>query len=256
MKNKFQLSDEDIEQYQMNGFFIARSLLSNSEISLYQEAIAEIMREEAWRLRQPTGYDKVFIQVHNVWKRSKTLRVLTLDPDIARIACLLEKMSCIRVFMDQVLYKQPNASSVNPHQDAPYLSFTDERAINCWIAIDNVTSANGALSYFIGSHRLGATRLVHLDQEDNLIQDFPDLSKFQIVSVNTNAGDAIFHNCHTVHAAFANITQQPRRAYSIQYMPDGSLYNGWAHEFLKKFSPKIGEPLVQDCFPIVYSIDE
>jgi ectoine hydroxylase-related dioxygenase (phytanoyl-CoA dioxygenase family) len=40
------------------------------------------------------------------------------------------------------------------------------------------------------------------------------------------AGTAVFHNGLTAHGAGANMTNQPRRAMTCAYMPDGSTFNG------------------------------
>jgi ectoine hydroxylase-related dioxygenase (phytanoyl-CoA dioxygenase family) len=111
---------------------------------------------------------------------------------------------------------------------------------------------NGALEYLVGSHHRGLARLVHLDQPDDLLRDFPALRQFPSRRVEARAGDVVFHHCHVVHRADANRTDRPRRAYSIQFMPDGALYNGWLHPFMEQYGPTAGQALDYECFPLVY----
>lgn len=254
MKKIWQPDSTDREAYQMHGFFVVRSLLSSDEIATYCEAVDALVGQDKNRLHGlHYGYDRVFIQIHNVWQKSNILKHLSLDGQIARVASVLGDMPEVRVFLDQILYKQPSAEATKPHQDAPYLSFTDNRSLNCWIALDDATMQNGALEYFSASHNLGTLRLVHMDkEEEELSQAYPELQNFPLITVEARAGDAVFHNCNVVHQAYPNRTDHPRRAYSIQYMPSTAQYNGWLHPFMAKYSPQEGQVLDFDCFPLVY----
>lgn len=253
MKPEWEPSTPDLLQYRRDGFLIVRSLLSGNEVHLYRQAIDLLINMEFQQQEQlQAGYNQIFLQVQNIWQRDETFQTLVCNPYLARIAAMLGEMTCVRVFLDQVLYKQPGAKPTRSHQDAPYLSFNDSRSLNCWIALDDTTVQNGAIEYFVGSHHIGATRLVHLDQADNLMEDFPVLKGFTVKRVEAQAGDVVFHNCQVVHCASGNSTDSPRRAYSIQYMPDGVCYNGWLHPFMKSYCPEEGQVLDFDCFPIVY----
>lgn len=250
----WQPSSEEILSYQRDGLLVVRSLLGKEEVERFRMAIddsvVEYMKGRASSLE---GYQRVFIQIQKVWQSNETLRELTCNKVLARAAAILGDMSTVRVFLDQIIYKQPDAEPTRAHQDAPYLSFDDDRSLNCWIAVDDTTALNGSLEYFVGSHKLGRMRLVHLDREDDLLEEFPTLKSLVIKRLDAKAGDVVFHNCYTVHRAFRNATIKPRRAYSIQYMSGGARYNGWLHPFMKPYNPVAGEVIDYDCFPVVYS---
>jgi ectoine hydroxylase-related dioxygenase (phytanoyl-CoA dioxygenase family) len=181
------------------------------------------------------------------------LKRLALDGGIARAAAALVGVDRVRLFLDQILYKQPGARPTRPHADAPYLAFDDSRSVNCWIAIDAAGPSNGAMQYYAGSHVIGRTRLVHLDREDDdLVADEPRLAACPLETVVCQPGDAVFHSSGIVHRAFANLADTPRRAFSIQYMPDGATYNGWSHPFLAPYRPRAGDVLDYDCLPLVH----
>ncbi len=159
----------------------------------------------------------------------------------------------MRLFLDQVLYKQPGARPTLAHQDAPFLSFTDYRSINCWIALDDTSRSNGAIEYFMRSQLLGALRLVDLDAADDLTADCSALRTCEVRLAEMKAGDVAFHNCLTVHRAHPNTSTLARRAFSIQYMPVGSRFNGWMHPFLESYKPLIGDSLDLDCCPVLFA---
>jgi ectoine hydroxylase-related dioxygenase (phytanoyl-CoA dioxygenase family) len=112
-----------------------------------------------------------------------------------------------------------------------------------------VTKEHGAMRYFAGSQALGELRMVDLGQPDDLLaEELPVLSEFPIVEVPAKPGDVVFHNCLVVHEAHPNVSNDDRLAYSVQYMPAGSGYNGWAHPFLEPLRLAEGDELNQDDY--------
>ncbi|HLB41751.1 MAG TPA: phytanoyl-CoA dioxygenase family protein [Gammaproteobacteria bacterium] len=252
MKN-FHITPEEKLFYDTNGYLSIRNVFTTAEIKNFREEIDKLI-DQLPKLEKYEGYQRVFQQVQMVWQKSSILKSLTMNRVIARAVSCLSGVENLRVFLDQILCKHPGADATRPHQDAPYLSYDDSNSINCWIAIDDTNQYNGNLEYFPRSHELGLLRLVHLDQtRDNLLEDFPAVGSIKPVPVESLAGDIIFHNCYTVHQAPGNSTNASRRAYSMQYMSDKSRYNGWLHPFMKKYSPNVGDELIYDCFPKVYS---
>ena len=251
--NNWQPSPAEREQYQREGLMLVRNLLTGAEVDRYRDAIDQVVLEYlGGSAPKSEGYERVFVQVHQVFRRHEIMRELSHHPLPAKVAALLGDMSRVRIFLDQVIYKQPGAHATQAHQDAPYLSFDDPRSLNCWIAFDETTVENGALEYFVGSHLQGKTRLVHLDRHDDLLEDFPILRQCSRRMIEARPGDAVFHHCLTVHRSFSNQTTKPRRAFSIQYMPDGARFNGWLHPFMEPYGVRVEDVLDQDCFPLVY----
>jgi ectoine hydroxylase-related dioxygenase (phytanoyl-CoA dioxygenase family) len=247
---------DDITAYREYGYLLARAVLSSDEVLHIRRVTddtllaAGVIKESSGEL---TEYQKVFFQVHNASFNHPVLKELALSKVLARAAGLLADLHVVRLFLDQIIYKQPGARATRPHQDAPFLSFSDFRSLNCWIALDDTTRANGALEYYQGSHLLGLLRMVHLDQEDELEHDYPHLQECTKATLEMKAGDVAFHNCLTVHRAFPNASGNGRHAFSIQYMPGGSKYNGWLHPFLETYGPEPGTLLDFECCPIVFA---
>lgn len=241
------MSDEQIARYAHDGYLVWRNVFSADEVAEYRTAVSELMAR--WRT---TGdpYERVLHQRHLPWREDTTVARLTTQATLADAACRIAGMAEARVFLDQVVCKPPGGSATIAHQDAPFLSFDDERSVNCWIALDDVTVDNGALAYFRGSHRLGRLPLVHLDSDDDLAAQVPALADLPVDVVQMAAGDVAFHNCHTVHQAAPNHTARPRMAFSIQYMPSDARYNGYEHEHLSPYRPTVGQVLDFPCFAV------
>jgi ectoine hydroxylase-related dioxygenase (phytanoyl-CoA dioxygenase family) len=157
----------------------------------------------------------------------------------------------VRVFLDQVICKYPGDDATRPHQDAPFLAYDDRRSVNAWIALGPVTPAHGALSYYLGSHRLGLLREVDLGLEDDLLGDSPALLDHDLVEAAAAPGDVVLHHCLAVHEAGANVSGEDRIAFSVQYMPESARYNGREHLFFADAGLQADDPLSSPSyFPV------
>lgn len=235
------------DSYDADGYLLVRGALTAAEAHGFRTAV------DAWMAGwTPTGdsYEPILHQVHLPWLAGGELARLTTHPRLAALARELSGVDEVRVFLDQVVIKPPGGAATIPHQDAPFLSFDDRRSLNCWIALDDVGPANGALGYYRRSHRLGLLDRVHLDEDDVLERDHPALAELPVDVLRMRTGDAVFHHCLTVHRAYPNTTAAPRRAYSIQYMPSGAVYNGYRHDFLDAYAPVPGAALDFPCFAV------
>src|SRR5260370_27547049 len=161
-------TESDLANYARDGFIVVRRLLSEGEVHDYQNAIDIAIGTIMPRGELTDPFQRVFIQMHQVWQTEPALRSLSLSDGIARAASQLMGTRPVRLFLDQVIYKQPGALPTAAHQDAPFLSFDDVRSDTCWIAFDKTTEQNGALEYYRGSHALGRLRLVELDRSASL----------------------------------------------------------------------------------------
>lgn len=239
------ITDADVERYRRDGYLLIRGALTPDETELYHDAVRQLLA--AWT---PTGdsYEEVLYQLHLPWQQSADLAALTTHPRLADAARTLSGMPDVAVFLDQVICKPPGGAATNSHQDAPFLSFDDDRSLNLWIAFSDVTAANGALGYYRGSHGLGRLAQIHLDEADDLVDKVPALAGLPVDMLKMAPGDAVFHNCLTVHRATANTAGRPRLAYSIQYMSADARYNGYAHEHVDPYAPRVGDRLDFPCF--------
>jgi ectoine hydroxylase-related dioxygenase (phytanoyl-CoA dioxygenase family) len=101
--------------------------------------------------------------------------------------------------------------------------------------LDDAEAGNGGLRYYPGSHVMGTLGIVHLDEVDGLNEGIVRVkNRITPVTVTARAGDAVVHNCCTIHEAFSNTAASPRIALAVQFMPDGSRCNGRCHDLLRR----------------------
>ncbi|MEJ6390588.1 phytanoyl-CoA dioxygenase family protein [Gymnodinialimonas ulvae] len=121
------------------------------------------------------------------------------------------------LFNEQFVVKGPRTgASFAWHQDGAYVPFSHRPYLSVWIALDDTTLENGALSILprdldaqpgIDPHRWDEVG------KEKVGYDGPD----EGVALPCQAGTMILFSSLTLHRSGANTTERPRRAYLAQY---------------------------------------
>ena len=101
-------------------------------------------------------------------------------------------------------------SAVPPHQDNAYFCLTPPDALTVWVAIDEVTEANGPISYVRGSQLDGARPHVQSGVAGNSMGLAEDVNKDEGWTVLLKPGDALIHHCNTIHYSAPNTSDASR----------------------------------------------
>lgn len=237
---KTNLSQQQIDQYQQDGFLVIEEFLSAEELEQWRAALDKAVdkrngnklpnREKVYGKdddKDTAYFDKVFDQLINLWMDNEAMRSLMLDSRLGNMAATLAQVEGIRIWHDQALIKQPWANPTSWHLDTPYWSFTDRRALSIWVALDDATLENGCLFFIPGSHK--QTRFDNPGIGKNMgtiFEVYPAFRQSKAIPAVMKAGSCSFHNGLTIHGAHANMTPGYRRAMTCAYMPDGCRFNG------------------------------
>lgn len=172
-------------------------------------------------------YARVYIQCMRLVAENEALRRLVVDPRLGRVAGTLAGVDGVRLYHDQALYKPQYAHPTAWHLDNPYWSFFSRHAMTMWVAIGDASLANGCMWYLPGSHRTATLKNVPIgDDFAGLFKLYPEWMRIEPIPVPCRAGSVVFHNGLIAHAAGVNMTNRPRRAFAVAFMPDGSRFNG------------------------------
>ena len=266
-----QLTEEQIQSYQNNGFIVIEDFLSPEELEQWRNAVTIAVKERAGikipgtqvKIGEADGinedadyFGKVFDQLLNLWQTSEAVKELMLDDRIGKMAAQLSGADGIRIWHDQALIKRPWANPTAWHLDTPFWSFSDRRAISIWVALDNATLENGCLFFIPGSHKkTGFNKITIGRNMDGVFQTYPEFIHTMPAAAPMKAGSCSFHNGLTIHGANANMTSGFRRAMTCAYMPDGNAYNGEPNILPEAYlrGLKIGDPLNNDDQnPLIY----
>ena len=268
MKNE--LSQQQIENYQIDGFVVIEDFLSPEELEFWRTALDEAVakrngnkmpdRKEVYGKGDDADksyYDNVFDQLINLWQDNDKMRQVMLDERLGKMAAQLAGVDGIRIWHDQALIKKPWANPTSWHLDTPYWSFSDRRALSIWVALDDATYENGCLFFIPGSCHTTTFENPGIGKNMGAIFiTYPEFKKSKSVPAVMKAGSCSFHNGLNIHGAHANMTPGFRRAMTCAYMPDGNTYNGTQNILSDEqiANLKVGDLLNDDNQnPLIYS---
>jgi ectoine hydroxylase-related dioxygenase (phytanoyl-CoA dioxygenase family) len=218
------ISKEQAEQYDELGFFVYEDAFDaptlerlDSELASGDEKVKQFLADVPGGRFSVAGLDTQTVAPHAV-TRSAYLREFVAHDTLAGIARDLVGPD-VRLYWEQSVFKQPHgAEPVLWHQDNGYTYVEPQAYLTCWIAITDATPDNGCVSVMPGVHRDGtlAHRSTPVGEEC-----WGDWSR--AVEVPVRAGSIVVFTSLTPHATKRNTTDHVRKAYIVQYAPDGAV---------------------------------
>jgi ectoine hydroxylase-related dioxygenase (phytanoyl-CoA dioxygenase family) len=126
----------------------------------------------------------------------------------------------VRLYWDQAVYKKPERPGVFPwHQDNGYTYIEPQQYLTCWVALTDATRENGCPWVAPGLHRHGTLehRMTRAGWQC-LDADPPDATP-----VEAPAGSIVVFSSLTPHKTGPNRSGEVRKAYIVQFAPEGAL---------------------------------
>ena len=227
LDTEYEVTQDQIKQYQRDGHILLRNICSKEEIAAYRNYIGAVVQEHAKTrkdLSERDTYGKAFLQVGNVWRRNDAVKKFVLAPRFARIAARLTNSRVMRLYHDQALYKEGQGGITPWHQDQFYWPLATKQSITMWIPLVDVSQQMGSMGFASGSHKQGYLGDIPISDESEVyFKEYIAKQGFTIrQSGAMQAGDATFHNGWTLHGAAPNQSAQMREVMTIIYYPDGT----------------------------------
>ena len=211
----YKLNEEQLEQFNRDGYLIVRGLFDAEEMDL----LIHIARADQ-QLEQRSQERK---DLSN--GRSKLWITGSLDDDIysafarcERVVNPVEQLLGGEVYHyhHKVMLKEPLVGGAwEWHQDYGYWYLNDclfPYMASCLIAIDRATTENGCLKVIKGSHHMG--RIDHGkvgEQKGADIERVNEALKYlELVECEMEPGTALFLHCNLLHRSDANRSPHPR----------------------------------------------
>ena len=210
--------------YDRDGFFVLDDAFDADAVAAIRAEIDPLEAELEELLRRTTEDGKVFIYrageitfTTHLVTRSTVLRDLVSSAPLADLAADLLGPE-VRLYWDQAVYKKPGTEAPFPwHQDNGYTFVRPQQYLTCWIALTDVDETNGCPWVVPGLHRQGTLAHHESDLGFVCLDEAPDA-----VAVPARAGSVVVFSSLTPHCTGANTTDEVRRAYIVQYAPDGA----------------------------------
>lgn len=240
------LSDDEIHQYQSDGFLVRESVFSPEEIAELGDAVEQAVERALVLINQGQTYlldGKRFVDADYLTVQfehgpdSETVRVIEPahqleprlqavvdDPRIVDPMLDLVGRDRISLWTAKLNLKSPReGSGFGWHQDSPYWIHDCKHVDllpNVMLAIDDAAQRNGCFRVIRGSHTRGC--LPGTQDGTQLGGFFTDPASFdesQEVPIIVPAGSLIFFNPHLVHGSMPNRSADARRALILTYQP-------------------------------------
>ena len=125
----------------------------------------------------------------------------------------------VRLYWDQAVYKKPEKPRRFPwHQDNGYAFVDPQQYLTCWVALTDATVDNGCPQVIPGLHRHGTYLHRYADPLGwEILESHPDA-----VAAPVGAGGVVVFSSLTPHLTGPNTTGDVRKAYIVQFAPDGA----------------------------------
>lgn len=209
-------------QFDENGYALYEQAFDPDQVRRMIEEIDPIeQRTEDYLRRQEGG--RVFISrageitfsAHLV-ARNDYLREMSRAPAILDLCHDLIGPD-VRLYWDQAVYKKPGNPQEFPfHQDNGYTFIDPQQYLTCWVALTDTDEGNGCPWVVPGWHRYGTLEHESTDLGWRCVERSPDA-----VAVPARAGDIVVFSSLTPHRTGPNMSGDTRKAYILQYAPDG-----------------------------------
>jgi ectoine hydroxylase-related dioxygenase (phytanoyl-CoA dioxygenase family) len=213
---------DEIDTYRSQGFVHLRAVLSPDTLRHYARDLSARVEELNVQHRpmdERTTYEKAFLQVMNLWRRSARARQFVLGKRLAGIAAALLEVPSVRLYHDQALYKEPGGGATPWHADHYYWPLSSDRCCTAWIPLQATPLPMGPLAFAAGSQRLEVGRDLPIsDESEAEVRDALAAAGIATVEEPFDLGDVSFHSSRTFHRAGPNRTSGMRQVMTIIYM--------------------------------------
>lgn len=130
----------------------------------------------------------------------------------------------VRLYWDQLVYKHENPAEFPWHQDNGYTFVEPQQYLTCWVALTEATVANGCPAIAPGLHRRGTLRHEWTDIGFRCLPaGEASAHGFEELALPLKAGSIAVFSSLTPHRTGPNVTHDTRKAYILQYAPDGAI---------------------------------
>ena len=222
------LTREDQTHYFEEGYLLLEDVLPISRLDALIEEADQLEAEREAELRSRFGghflinrADDITFTTHIV-KRSDTARAFASDA-LFKALChdLIGEASLL--YWDQLVYKKPETDQEFPwHQDNGYTFVEPEAYLTCWVPLTHATKANGCPWVIPRAHRMGTLEHWETPLGYQCVGEEDDLQS-EPIAIEAKPGDVVLFSSLTPHRTGPNLTESCRKAYILQYAPQGAV---------------------------------
>lgn len=244
------ITEDQATAFRRDGGFVLKDAFTAEELAplirdldRLEAAMNERVRAQASAQRTIARADEIVFSPHAVM-HSETARAFSRHP-VFKALCRDLIGPRVRLYWDQLVYKRPGTKEEFPwHQDNGYTYVEPQQYLTCWVALSDATVENGCPWIAPGVH-LGGT--LHHDWTPLGFRCLETVE--DAVAMPLAAGSVAVFSSLTPHRTGPNLSQDLRRAYILQYAPDGAQIHTGQGEVVSADDPDRQYCIVEDAAP-------
>ncbi|MEG3585974.1 MAG: phytanoyl-CoA dioxygenase family protein [Actinomycetota bacterium] len=230
------LIQEQLDRYNIEGYLLLEDALENEQLLQVIELLDQLASETDTFLKtleddrlSIAESGAILFGIHPCLRSEVVKKFISQQP-FADICHDLIGPN-VRLYWDQLVYKETEKPRRFPwHQDNGYGYVEPQQYLTCWVPLVDVHEGNGCPWIVPNVHKQGTLAHNYIEPLGfECFSEHPDA-----IPVEAKAGSIIIFSSLTPHMTGPNLTEETRKAYIIQYAPDGSN--------LLKGDPEMGEP--------------
>lgn len=219
------ISESQADQYNREGFVVLENVFSEHVIDELLESVDPIEEAATEQLRKfkngrfiVSRADEITFSPGIVSKSKIADRFVRSQPFLDLTYDFLGPD--VRLYVEQLVYKKPGNPRHFPwHQDNGYTFIEPQHYLTCWVSLTDATEANGCPWVIPGVHRQGTLAHVWTDLGFSCVSDEPA----DAVAAPVGKGGIVVFSSLTPHMTGPNLTDETRKAYIVQFAPDGAV---------------------------------
>jgi ectoine hydroxylase-related dioxygenase (phytanoyl-CoA dioxygenase family) len=219
------LTPEEKAAFDADGFVVARGVLDDDlraelvdQLDRYEASVDEFLATQDDGRFGIAETGAISFAPHAVLRSAAARAAATLPAILDLCADLIGPD--VRLYWDQAVYKKPEKPRRFPwHQDNGYTYIEPQQYLTCWVALTEASVAHGCPWLVPGVHRQGTLR--HRYVEPLGFECFAE-PPADARPAELGPGDAAVFSSLTPHLTGPNTTGEVRKAYILQYAPEGA----------------------------------
>lgn len=216
------VTPEMLEQYRTEGYFVLERALSDEQLELLRGG-AQYSIDKLDAAMDEAGVDRIGINARGkryfsnfIYQDRPELRQFLFSDTMAEI-CRAVLGDEAYMFWEQYVIKAGDPdTSFAWHQDSGYVHEDHEPYMTCWIALDDVTEANGSV-YLLPYSRSGIKSYIKHIADPVTNDQVCYFGSDPGLPMTAPAGSIVVFSSVVIHRSGANTTDKMRRVYLAQY---------------------------------------
>lgn len=255
LSQPFQLSSDQIEAFQQQGFIKLKNVLSPGCLSLMRHELSTLFEQESEQLGNRFG------SLEMMWEQNEIIKSFVMSSRLAKLAADLLGVTAIRLYHDNGLSKEPGCGRTPWHYDGHHFPIATDNVCTVWVPLQEIPDAMGPLGF---AKSLEVVKLVEdipfnkFDSSyDRRVNERLREQNIEVDLTPFDLGEVSFHHNLNFHTAGSNRTTTRRMVLATTYFEDGArvidaphMVNGDWRQFIPGVEP--GEVIDTPLNPVLF----